>query len=141
MTDTKFGKAFKEYRETIITAINWIIGLVIGEVGIVLGLQYTSILWILLVLILFACLSIILAAIIMYVFVSQASIELFSAGIVLENSKMGEEEYRAKYFKKHGKLLIFLTNLIIDYDLYRWLFLFFLLETICLFAIIIIHLI
>ena len=141
MTETKFGKAFKEYRDVNITAINWIIGLIIGEIGLVLGLNYVNVLWIIFLLLLFASLAVILATLIMYVLVSQSSIELFSAGLALENPQMSEEEYHEKYFEKHGKSLILLTNLVVDFDLYRWLFIFFLLETVCLFANIIIHLI
>ena len=141
MTDTKFGKAFKEYRDTIITAINWIIGLIIGEIGLILGLDYLYFLWLLILQILFASFAILLATIIMYVIVAQASMELFSAKLAIEDPKMSEDEYKNKYFEKHGRILTFLTNLVIDYDLYKWLFFLFFLETICLFIIIILHLI
>ena len=125
MTDTKFGKAFKEYRDTNISAINWIIGLIIGEVGLVLGLNYIHFLWLIILQILFASFAILLATLIMYVIVAQASMELFFARLALENPKMSDV----------------LTDLVIDYDLYKWLFILFLLETICLFCIIILHLI
>ena len=141
MTDTKFGQAFKEYRDTIITAINWIIGLIIGEIGLILGLDYLYFLWLLILQILFASFAILLATIIMYVIVAQASMELFSAKLAIEDPKMSEDEYKNKYFEKHGRILTFLTNLVIDYDLYKWLFFLFFLETICLFIIIILHLI
>ena len=141
MTDTKFGKAFKEYRDTNTSAINWIIGLIIGEVGLVLGLNYIHFLWLIILQILFASFAILLATLIMYVIVAQASMELFSARLALENPKMSDEEYQNEYFKKHGRTLTLLTDLVIDYDLYKWLFILFLLETICLFCIIILHLI
>lgn len=141
MTDTKFGQAFKEYRDTIITAINWIIGLIIGEIGLILGLDYLYFLWLLILQILFASFAILLATIIMYVIVAQASMELFSAKLAIEDPKMSEDKYKNKYFEKHGRILTFLTNLVIDYDLYKWLFFLFFLETICLFIIIILHLI
>ena len=141
MTDTKFGQAFKEYRDTIITAINWIIGLIIGEIGLILGLDYLYFLWLLILQILFASFAILLATIIMYVIVAQSSMELFSAKLAIEDPKMSEDKYKNKYFEKHGRILTFLTNLVIDYDLYKWLFFLFFLETICLFIIIILHLI
>jgi len=55
MTETKFGKAFKEYRDVNITAINWIIGLIIGEIGLVLGLNYVNVLWIIFLLLFMLC--------------------------------------------------------------------------------------
>ena len=141
MTETKFGKAFKDYRETIITAINWIIGLLIGEIGLVLGLNYLQFLWLIILQLAFAIFAILLATVIMYVIVSQASMELFSARLAIEDPKMSNEEYKNKYFEKHGRILTFLTDLVIDYDLYKWLFLLFFLETICLFTIIDLHLV
>ncbi|MCG6912493.1 hypothetical protein LJE86_01095 [bacterium BMS3Abin03] len=141
MTETKFGKAFKDYRETIITAINWIIGLLIGEIGLVLGLNYLQFLWLIILQLAFAIFAILLATVIMYVIVSQASMELFSARLAIEDPKMSNEEYKNKYFEKHGRILTFLTDLVIDYDLYKWLFLLFFLETICLFTIIVLHLV
>ena len=141
MTETKFGKAFKDYRETIITAINWIIGLLIGEIGLVLGLNYLQFLWLIILQLAFAIFAILLATVIMYVIVSQASMELFSAILAIEDPKMSNEEYKNKYFEKHGRILTFLTDLVIDYDLYKWLFLLFFLETICLFTIIVLHLV
>jgi len=141
MTETKFGKAFKDYSETIITAINWIIGLLIGEIGLVLGLNYLQFLWLIILQLAFAIFAILLATVIMYVIVSQASMELFSARLAIEDPKMSNEEYKNKYFEKHGRILTFLTDLVIDYDLYKWLFLLFFLETICLFTIIVLHLV
>jgi hypothetical protein len=66
---------------------------------------------------------------------------LFSARLAIEDPKMSNEEYKNKYFEKHGRILTFLTDLVIDYDLYKWLFLLFFLETICLFTIIVLHLV
>jgi len=98
MTETKFGKAFKDYSETIITAINWIIGLLIGEIGLVLGLNYLQFLWLIILQLAFAIFAILLATVIMYVIMSQASMELFSARLAIEDPKMSNEEYNKKYF-------------------------------------------
>ena len=97
MTDTKFGKAFKEYRDTNISAINWIIGLIIGEVGLVLGLNYIHFLWLIILQILFASFAILLATLIMYLIVAQASMELFSARLALENPKMSDSSFSPRF--------------------------------------------
>ena len=113
----------------------------IGEIGLVLGLNYLQFLWLIILQLAFAIFAILLATVIMYVIVSQASMELFSARLAIEDPKMSNEEYKNKYFEKHGRILTFLTDLVIDYDLYKWLFLLFFLETICLFTIIVLHLV
>jgi hypothetical protein len=140
MTDTKLGKAFSEFRETHITAINWIIGLAIGEVGLILGLKFVGIKWLILILFLITAIDIFIAIIIIYVLVAQSSLELFSA-ILAKQSDIDDKSFKEKYDKKQGKLLIFLTDLVIDFDLYKWLFSLFLFENIIVFSILIVNII
>lgn len=137
MLDTKLGKANKEYRDINKGVVEWIIGLTIAELGLIISQKLYSLNWLFYFFISISLFSLILAVIIMFVIVSCVDSELYS-GVLSINSKgrMSEEQFEQQFMKRLGKFLIFLINIVFDKRGYRFLFVSFALNTVTMIALI-----
>lgn len=129
MTDTKLGKAFHQYVETLSRMVEWIIGLIIGELALIISQNLFCLNMLFYLFLIVSGTSILLAIMIMYVISSESDIELFSA-ILAKKNNLTPEEFEKEYFKRLGKLNGFLTNLVVEKGVYKLLFLLFLINSI-----------
>ncbi|GAB4287209.1 MAG: hypothetical protein Kow0098_03410 [Ignavibacteriaceae bacterium] len=129
MTDTKLGKAFKQYSDINIAMVKWMLGIVLVQVAYIITRSYDK--NILFFLFLGgAIISFIIAWLIMCVLSKEADIELYSALKAAKNSEMSQEEFAYHYHQRLSKLNAFLTDFVIDYNLTGWLFLIFFVDTV-----------
>lgn len=125
MTQTKLGLAFKEFKDENKNTVVWLIGLTTLELGLIFSQEFYFPLILFYSFILLCFLSIFLSLLIMYVIVAEADIELFSA-LYFSNKKEGsfkEDKAKMDYFKRLGKITRWLSDIVIEKKIYRFLFL------------------
>lgn len=125
MTQTKLGIAFKEFKDENKNTVVWLIGLTTLELGLIFSQEFYFPLVLSYSFVLLCFLSIILSLLIMYVIVAEADIELFSA-LYFSNKKQGsfkDDEAEKDYFKRLGKITRWLSEIVIEKKIYRFLFL------------------
>lgn len=138
MTGTKFGMAYKEYRDINKGIIEWIIGLTIAELGLIISQKLYMLNWILYLFVLVSFFSILLAVLIMYVIVSSVDAELHSALLAINTEeRMTEKDFGTKFEERLGSFNKLLINLIIDKKTYKYLFVFFAFNTVVMIVLII----
>lgn len=137
MIDTKLGKAHKDYRDTNKGIVEWIIGLTIAELGLIISQKLYSLNWLFNFFIILSSTSLILAIIIMLVIVSCVDSELYS-GILVTNAegKISEEEFEQKSMKRLGGFIRLLIYIVFEKKGYMSLFLSFALSTIAMITLI-----
>lgn len=131
MSETKFGKAHKEYRDINKGIVEWIIGLTIAELGLIISQKLYSFNWIFYSFIVISCLSLLLAIIIVYTIISCVDSELYSALLAVNTQReMPRDEFDKEYEKRLGNFTKILINLVFNKKAYRLLFGSFALNTI-----------
>ena len=130
MEESKFRKAFREYRQENVRLVEWIIGLVISELALILSQHlYTkgTIFYFFLV---FSFMSILLAVLIMYTIVSYIDIDLHSAFLAIQTrGKMKEKDFGVKFERRLGRATKWFISEVVERKAYKCLFYFFLLTT------------
>lgn len=129
MTGTKLGNAYREYATTNKGIVEWIIGLTIAEIALVISQNSFIASWQIIILLVVGLFSIVVGTIMMYVIIANADIELFSAIIWAKDPEMKEEEFDQKYNKRFKGLSRFFTELMLDKKLYNYLFISFFLQS------------
>ena len=137
MSETKFGKVHKEYRDINKGIVEWIIGLTIAELGLIISQSLYSFNWIFFSFVGISCLSILLAVIIMHAIISSVDSELYAAFLAVRTQgKMEKEQFEKEYEERLGKFTKLIINAIFDKKAYRFLFVSFALNTAAMIALI-----
>lgn len=129
MTDTKLGKAFRQYAETNTAMIRWIMGITLVEIAFVFSQGYYKNIFFLCTFLGLSGVSFLISVLIMFFITKQADSELHSA-LLAEEESMSLESFDKAYAKRMGKISAKLSNFIINHHLIKWLFISFVLSTI-----------
>lgn len=131
MIDTKLGKANKEYRDINKGIIEWIIGLTIAELGLIISQKLYSLSWLFYSFVGISSFSLLLAITIMYVIISCVDSELYSVILGINSGgKMSERKFEQEFMKRLGKFPAILVNIVFEKKFYKFLFMSFALNTI-----------
>jgi len=138
MTQTKLLMAYKEYRDINKGIVEWIIGLTIAELALIISKGLYSFNLIFYVFIGTSFVSILWATVIMYTIASFADVELYSALLAHKSEgEMSEEDFGAEWEKRLGWFGKLLISLVVTKRGYKYLFIFFVFNTIVMFTLII----
>jgi len=140
MKESKFRKTFKVYREENSRLVEWIIGLVIAELALILSLHLYTKDIIFYLFLFFSFASILVAVSIMYALVSSVDVDIYSAfRAVHTDDKMEEEIFGAEFDKRLGCTAKWIINKVVLRQAYKWLFCSFLISTVMLVVLIILN--
>jgi len=133
MTETKLGKAYRDYTHIMIDMVKWIMGITIVEITFVFIQKYYFNSFLFILFMFFSGVTFIIAVLMMYVSAKQADLELHSALTTMkqeQDEQISKDDFYNSYHKRQGVFGKKITNFIIDGGLYKWLFLSFFLGTI-----------
>ena len=123
-------KAYEDYRRENTRFVEWIIGLVISELVLMLSQHLYTEGIIFYLFLLFSFMSILVALSIMYAMVSFVDVNLYSAFLAGQTSgRMKEEDFSVEFEKRLGCIARWFINEVVLGRAYRCLFCFFLLST------------
>ncbi len=130
MTETLLGMALKEYKDIQKGLVEWIIGLTIAELALIISQKLYNTHLIFYIFITVSFLSLMIAIIIMFFIAKETDIEMHSAMLAAKDSKMKEDKFAESYGKRMGEIGMFISNFVIDKHLLGWLFISFGINTI-----------
>lgn len=130
MTDTKLGQAFKNYVETYMVMIRWIMSITLVEIAFIFTQGYHNNIFFLYIFLGLSGVSFLISVLIMFFITKEADLELYSALLPDKEGGISDDDYEKKYSKRIGWIGAKLTNFIIDHHLIKWLFVSFMLGTI-----------
>ena len=126
----KFRQAYKEYRNTNKGMVEWIIGLTIAEISLIISQKLFLLDWIFYCFIIISSFSMLLAIVIMYSIAASVDIDLHSAFLAkITNGKMPKQDFEAHFDKRLGKITKFMIKFVVMKKGYRLLFIPFFLNT------------
>lgn len=125
----KIMEAFQEYGEGNIRLVEWIIGLVIGELALILSQHLYIRGFIFYLFLFFSFSSIFIAVLIMYALVSYLDAKLSVAVLATIKPDLKPEEYDKEYKERIGRIMKWIANTIVERKAYRTLVLCFALTT------------
>lgn len=130
MEESKFRRAFKEYREGNARLVEWIIGLVIGELILILSQHFYTKGIIFYLFLFFSFISILVAVSIMYALISSIDVDLYSAFLAVQmRGRSKKEDFGVEFDKRLGCIERWFINNVVLGKAYKCLFYFFLLST------------
>lgn len=130
MEELNFRKTFEKYREVNARSVEWLIGLQIGELALILSQHFYTKGPIFYLFLLFSFSSILVAILIMYAVISYADIELQIIFLGQKKPSIPEEKLWEEIPKLSGKVAWRLLDEIVTGKVYRLLFCCFFLITI-----------
>lgn len=122
--------ARKEYYKILHNIAEWLIGLTMGELGLIAGLRLNCNKDLFIPMLLFSMLSIVLALTIMYFEMTYVDAMMYTAHLRTFNETIDKEEYEKAITKRIGLIGNFIINFVMKYKIYNFLFLSFLCGTI-----------
>ncbi|MEW6041130.1 MAG: hypothetical protein AB1633_06380, partial [Elusimicrobiota bacterium] len=112
--------ARKEYYKTLYKITQWIIGLTIGELALIVNLKLYSNKCFFIPILIFSVISIILSLTIMYFVITFSDVMMYSAHIRTVNQNIGEDEYDKEITKRMGTIGNILSEIVMKYKIYNF---------------------
>lgn len=130
-------QSYREYFDTSKATVEWIIGLTIGELALIISQRLYTDKLIFGVMVFFSGLSILFAISIMYCVMRAADLKMYSAALRTTNPELRKNEYNNEIDKRYSKFSNWLFGFVAVHKIYNWLFISFGLGTLSMIGLVI----